>query len=243
MLLVVGDDRRSVVEVAEVEAAATLLLHVERVGQLSSGGTRSLADCIETFNVRRQLASLHRHLASDVGDNARGLVCDRLALSLVGIENLGRSSAVVEASELPGEIGSVRNAGTHTEAAERHPNVRSVAADEHAPVTELARHEPASDPILLGQDLVLDLRSDAENRAYHSVPIEVIQLCFSGIGEILQVPGLLTVDGHRYAASARIEREVEPGRLAGQQAPELRRLDVERLCVLQDRYANKLGAD
>ncbi len=127
-------------EVAEVEAAAALLFHVERVGELPGGGACGLAGRIQAFNVRRQLASLHHHLASDVGDNARGLVCDRLAFSLVGIENLGRGPAVVEASELPCEIGSVRNAGTHAEAAERHPNVRSVAADEHAPVTELARH-------------------------------------------------------------------------------------------------------
>ena len=73
LLLVVGDDRRSVVEVAEVEAPATLLLRVERVGQLSSGGTRSLADCIQAFTSGDNSLPLHHHcLASDVGgDNAR----------------------------------------------------------------------------------------------------------------------------------------------------------------------------
>jgi hypothetical protein len=36
--------------------------------------------------------------------------------------------------------------------------VRGVAADEHAPVAELARDEPAGDPILVGQELVLEVR-------------------------------------------------------------------------------------
>jgi hypothetical protein len=63
--------------------------------------------------------------------------------------------------------------------------MRGVAADEHAPVTKLARDEPASDPILAGQEFVLKVRPDTENRANRPVAIKVIQPSFSRIGEIL----------------------------------------------------------
>ena len=171
------------------------------------------------------------------------MVRDRLALCFVGIENLGRGPAVEDAGELPGEVGRVRDAGTHAEAPERHPDVRGVAADEHAAIAKLARDEPAGGPILARQELVLEVRPDSENRPDHPVAIKVIQPGFSRIGVILYVPGLQPIDSHRHAAAARIEREVEPGRLAGQQAPELRCPDVERLRVLEHRVADELGAD
>jgi hypothetical protein len=78
------------------------------------------------------------------------LVRDRLALCFVGIQNLGRAPTVEDTGELPGEVGRVRDSGTHAEAPERHPNVRGVAADEDAPIAKFARDEPASDPILMG---------------------------------------------------------------------------------------------
>src|SRR5215472_17741649 len=121
--------------------------------------------------------------------------------------------------------------------------MRGVTANEHAAIPKLARDEPAGDPILAGQDLVLEVRPDTENRADHPVAIKVIQPGFSRIRVILYVPGLPPVDSHRHAATARIERGVEPGRLAGQQAPKLRCPDMERLRVLEHRVADKLGAD
>lgn len=76
---------------------------------------------------------------------------------------LRRGPAVEDAGEFPGEVGRVRDSGTHSEAAERHPHVRGIAADEHVPVAELARDEPAGDPILEGQELVVEVRPDTKN--------------------------------------------------------------------------------
>jgi hypothetical protein len=63
---------------------------------------------------------------------------------------------VEDAGELPGEVGGVRDTGTHAEATEWHPHVRGVAADEYAPVAKLTRDEPARDPILVGQELIFE---------------------------------------------------------------------------------------
>ena len=141
-------------------------------------------------------------------------------------ENLGRGPAVetpasfqarLAASAIPALMPKPPS-GIHTCAASPQMNTRRSRS--------LLATSRRATRILVGQELVLEVRPNAENRADHPVAIEMIQPGFSGIGEILHVP-VLPVDGHRHAAAARIEREVEPSRLAGQQAPELWRPDVE----------------
>ena len=175
LLPVICDDRRSIVEVAEIEAAAALLLDVERVGELSGGGALGLANRIQSLDVRRQLVALYHHLVSDVGDDTRSWSVIGWRYCFVGIENLGRGPAVEDAGKFPGEIGRVRDAGTHAEA----PRAASKRAASPQMSTRRSRNLLATSRRAIqfspGKELVLEVRADTENRADHPVAIEVVQ--------------------------------------------------------------------
>src|SRR5215831_12257957 len=121
--------------------------------------------------------------------------------------------------------------------------MRGVAADEGTPVAEAVGDEPASDPILLRDDIVAEVRPDAENGADRPVAVDRIEFRLAAVEEIVDQPPLASVDGDRGAAAARIEREIEPAALAWQQAQKLGCADISRLHALDDRGAAELRPD
>ena len=132
--------------------------------------------------------------------------------------------------------------GVHAVAGMRNPKMRGIAADEDTAVLEAIRHETAADPVLLGDHLVFELRPDPENRTDRPVAVDGIEFRLAVVEEIVDEPALLAVDRHHRAAAARIEREIHPRRLAGQQALERWRAEIGRLHALDDRNAGQLRA-
>src|SRR5262245_54809915 len=68
---VVGDHRRSPVEIAEVQPAAALLLDVEVIGLLADLGAHRLARRVGALDVGGNLAALLRHLLRHVEGEMR----------------------------------------------------------------------------------------------------------------------------------------------------------------------------
>src|SRR5262249_32916167 len=63
------------------------------------------------------------------------------------------------------------------------------------------------------------------------------------VQEIMNEPGVASVDCDRGPAATRVEREVHPCALSRQPTRERRRANVSRLYALHDRSADKLGAN
>ena len=90
-LAVVGDDRRGVVEVAEVQPAAAVLLHVQVVGGPADPRAHRVALRPRRLDVVRHGAALRGERQRVVHGEARDLLGDRQALGLVGVEDRGRA--------------------------------------------------------------------------------------------------------------------------------------------------------
>lgn len=89
--------------------------------------------------------------------------------------------------------------------------MRGVAADEDAAVAEAVGHEAAADPVLLAEDLVLEVGAHAEDLADCPVAVDGLEVVFAGLEVVVQQPSLAPVDGVDVAAAARVEREGGPG--------------------------------
>ena len=105
-------------------------------------------------------------LGAEIGRGARDVarvglldreLADRLALGLVGVEQLRAGDALEHQRELPGEIVRVVDAGIAAEAAVRRHQMRGVAGQEDAAVLEMARHvggrAPARDAVDLDRQV------------------------------------------------------------------------------------------
>ena len=81
----------------------------------------------------------------------------------------------------PGEIGGIGNAGIHAVAGIGHPQMRGVAADEHAPVAKAVGDQAAADPVFLAEELVFEIGADAEDGADRGVAVDQLEgLVFVG---------------------------------------------------------------
>src|SRR5262245_17579970 len=88
--------------------------------------------------------------------------------------------------------------------------MRCIAADEGAATLETIGDEPAADPVLLGDDLIFELRPDAEDGTDRPVAINRVVVRLAVVEEIVNEPALLAVDRHHRAAAPRIEGEIHP---------------------------------
>jgi hypothetical protein len=58
--------------------------------------------------------------------------------------------------------------------------MRCVTTDEHAPIAEFVGKQAAANPILLRQDLVFEVRADAQNLPDAAIAIDRCEVCFVG---------------------------------------------------------------
>ncbi len=241
---VIGDDRRGIVVVAEVEARAAILLHVEIVGRSRKRSARRVAARRVILDLRGHAAALRHHLHRMIHGKARHLVGDGLALRLIGIKDRSRRPSVQMRRQLPAEIDGISNARIHAVARIGHPQMRGVAADEDPAVAEAIGHQPAPDPVLLAEDFVLEPLVDAEDGTDRPVAIDRVELRLVGPQMIMDQPAVVAVDRNGGAGTSRVEREHHPGRLVrAHQLLQLRRLDEGRLHALDHRRAGQAGAD
>ncbi len=70
LLAVVGDDRRTIVVVAEIQAAAALLFDVERISFLADARTRGISHGILPLDIRGYAMPLQHDPLCDIGDQA-----------------------------------------------------------------------------------------------------------------------------------------------------------------------------
>ena len=111
------------------------------------------------------------------------------------------------------------------------------------PITKAVGDQSTPDPVLFRDYLIFEIRSDAENRPDGPVPIDGIKLCLITVQEIVNEPGLASIDCDRGPAATWVEREVHPCALSRQPAHERWRPNIGRLHALHDRGAQKAGAD
>src|SRR5262245_34252817 len=101
-LAVISDDRRMLIEVAEVETATALPLDVDLISFLADSGANGVADGSWLFDLDGYFASLLYDLEAAVCREARHLIRHRLALCLVGVENRWCRPTAEGASNQPG---------------------------------------------------------------------------------------------------------------------------------------------
>src|ERR1700688_4494273 len=121
--------------------------------------------------------------------------------------------------------------------------MRRVAGDEGASVAKLLGNQPPSVPILLRDDLIVEVGADAEDGADAGVAVHGIEIALAGPHVIVHQPALAAVDRIDHAAAARIDRAGAPGALVPLQADQVGRADEGRLHALHHGIAGKLGAD
>ena len=242
-LAVVGDQRRMVVEVPEVQAAAAVLVDIEVVQRLPGLRTRTRALLVLRLDVRRHALALLLQRQRMVHRELRHLLGDRLALGLVAGQHRLGAPAFHARRDLPRQVHRIGDAGVHAVTRHRYPQVRRIAADEDAPVSKPVRHQTAANPVLLGQYLVLEIGAHAQDGADGPVAVDRIEVGFVRVQVVVQQPGLAPVDRIHIAATPRIERKRGPGRLVAQQPEQGRRAKVGRLHPAHHGRALQRGAD
>src|SRR5262249_4611385 len=138
-------------------------------------------------------APLAHDPARDVFREARGLLRDRVPLRLVGAEESRRGPALQHGGDLPGEIGGGGEARVHAVAGVRYPQVRRAPADECPPVAEAVGDESAADPVFLRDDLVGEVRTDAQYRTYRPVAVHRVEIRFPAVEPVVDDPGAAAV--------------------------------------------------
>ncbi len=121
--------------------------------------------------------------------------------------------------------------------------MRGVAADEGPPFAEAVRHHPPPDPVLLAEQLVLELGADAEQRADAGVAVDRVEPFFVRQQVVVDQPSLATVDGHQVSCPLGVVEVAHPGVRLGDPAEELRGADVAGLHALDHLLADQPGAD
>src|ERR1700722_12117909 len=104
-----------------------------------------------------------------------------------------------------------------------------VSADESTPVAKPIGDQAARDPILLGNDLVVEIGSDAEDSPQTGVAVYRLEIVFVSAKVVVNEPRRAAVDGINVAAARRVERECAPGWLGFQTAEQGRRPNIGRL--------------
>ncbi len=214
-LAVVGDDRRAVVEVAEVEAGRRELGEVDLAQARAERGAKHVTRGPRLLDRRRhwsraEYGGVLHHLADG---QPRHLVGDRLPLGLVGVEEARGRPAVGDGAQHPGQRHGVGHAGVHAVAGERHPQMRRVAGDEDIRVAEPLGHQPAADPILVIEHLPGELWPNAQRVAYGLVEVEVGEVRVSGAQRPVHQPHRPAVDRNHGCADARVETQlIQTGR-------------------------------
>jgi hypothetical protein len=92
-----------------------------------------------------------------IGEPARDLVRDRLALHCVSVEDRWRDPAVQRSGHQPSKVCRIGYPRIHSIPGMRNPQVCGVAANEHALVTKSVGHEAAAAPIFFRNYLVLKI--------------------------------------------------------------------------------------
>ncbi len=121
--------------------------------------------------------------------------------------------------------------------------MRRVAAEEDAPVAEAIRDEAATEPILLADDLVAEIRADAEDGADRPIAVNRVEVRLIVLEVIVDQPRLAPVDGVDGAAATRVERDVPPRGRPAHERQQLWRADVTGLHALHDGIAHQPRAN
>jgi hypothetical protein len=162
---VIGDDRRSVIEIAEVEAAAAILLHIQIIGRLSDPFPDGIAFSAGLLDRVGHGPALAQNLAGHVHGEAGHLLRDRQPLGFIGIQDRCIRPALQTGSKAPRQVGRVRDPGIHAVSRVGHPQMRGVTADEGASLAKPVGHQPSADPVFLAQDVVTEIGPDTEDGA------------------------------------------------------------------------------
>src|SRR5256714_8586927 len=210
---IIDDDRRAIVVAAEIETRTSILLDVNLIGEPPDLSSRNFAPCSRILNLIGYRATATNFRLGVRHGETRNLTGNRPTLRLIGIED-GRWGPTIEVrGNKPGQVHGVGNSGVHAITGIRHPDMRRVARDEYRSVTKLVGDEPASEPILPGDNVVLEMRADAENGADARVAIHGIEIRLVGPQVIVNQPTLVAVDGVHHAGTTRVDDAGAPGAL------------------------------
>ncbi len=175
---VIGDDRRSIIIVAEIQSGAAILLDIEIISGLAERSTRGMPARRIVLDLGRHASPLRHHGNRMIHRKAGHLIRDRLAFRLIGIEYCRRSPPVQMRRQLPAQVDGVGNSGIHSVTRIGHPQMRGVAANEDPAIAEAISDQPSTDPVFLAQDAVLEAFVDAEDGANCPVAIDENQIHF-----------------------------------------------------------------
>src|SRR5262245_61502445 len=101
---IIRDDRRALVEIAEIEPAAAILLHVEVVGFPADARAYRIAERSWHLDLGRRDVPLFDVLDGKFHGEARDLLGDGLPLRLVSIKDRARRPAIQRSGDEPGQI-------------------------------------------------------------------------------------------------------------------------------------------
>ena len=153
------DDRRRVVAIAEVIAVHEPLVPHQLGVPRSILGARRVARRSGLEHLRRRLVggARRQHAFEIVGRRLDVAHRHRLALDLIGREQVRPAPAFEHRVELPAEIDRVLHAGVHAERASRRREMDGVAGHVDAPAAVALGDELAPHPAQHRKDLVVEV--------------------------------------------------------------------------------------
>src|SRR5439155_13225038 len=168
---------------------------------------------------------------------------DGPSFRLISIEYCRRRPTVEVRGEQPRQIHRIGNTGIHAVASIRRPEVGRIAREKDAPVAKSFSDQAPSDPVLLRNDLIREVRADAENRANAAITIYHIKIELVGPQKIENHPKLAAVNRDHIATQLRIERICHPGSFVLLLSDELRGANEGRLHAHEFSVALQLEAE
>ena len=228
-LAVIRDDRRMFVERAEIQSPAAILRRVQRHHRRAQCRPRRLPARSRILDLRRHRATLTRQRQPRPHGVFRHLLGDRPALRRVRLQDRRIGPARQHPRQHPGQIGRIRDSGVHAVAGERHPDMRGVATDEHAPVAEPVGQQAPPDPILLAQHRVVEVRPHPQDQPYATIAVHRVEAGLLRPQIVVDQPGLAPVDREHVGAAPRVQRLRRPRRLRPHPPDQRRRTDVAGL--------------
>src|SRR5271169_1306224 len=240
---VIGDDRRRIVVGTEVETGAGILLDIDFVSQPSGLPPRTFA-----FGSRILDFAWHRAATANLGfgmrhRKARNLAGDRPALRLIGIEDGGLRPAIEMRGKQPGQVHRIRDPRVHAVTGIGHPDMRRIAGNKRAAVAKLAGDQPTPVPVFLGEYLVFEILTHAEDGPDAGIAIHRIEIALPRFHVVVHQPSLAAIDGIDHPGTARVDDAGAPGALVMLTMDEVGSADISRLHTLYDGIAGQLGAD
>src|SRR3954471_21368787 len=88
--------------------------------------------------------------------------------------------------------------------------MRRVAGDEPAAVAEFVGDQPASDPVLFRDDLIMKIRTNPENRPDAGIAVDGIEIALARLHVIMHQPALAAIDRIDHAGATRVDRTGPP---------------------------------